>query len=169
MRCIKKGAFIHISTSHSQAMWDVTIIDTGATDHMVCSISCLTSITSIVSKSVRLPNGKYAFVTHIGTVKIPENFILIDVLCVPPFSFNLISTSKLIKVLHCCIIFLAGFCFIQHLSSWRTIDMGREQGGLFFLMHTLQSSASVSPQAAQVFSVVSDSLWDFHLGHLSDV
>jgi hypothetical protein len=47
--------------------------------------------------------------------------------------------------------------------------MGREQGGLFFLMHTLQSSASVSPQAAQVFSVVSDSLWDFHLGHLSDV
>lgn len=40
-------------------------IDTGATDHMVCSISYLTSITSIVSKSVRLLNGKFASVTHI--------------------------------------------------------------------------------------------------------
>jgi hypothetical protein len=144
------------------------IIDTGATDHMVCSLSCLTSITSIVSKFVRLPNGKYASVTHIGTVKISENLILTDVFCVPSFSFNLISASKLIKVMHCCLIFLAGFCFIQHLSSWRTIGMGREQGGLFFLMHNMQSSASFSNKDAQAFSVVSDSLWHFRLGHLSD-
>ena len=46
------------------------IIDTGATDHMICSISFFTSITSVVSKSVRLPNGQFASVTHIGTIKI---------------------------------------------------------------------------------------------------
>jgi hypothetical protein len=46
------------------------IIDTGATNHMVCSISLLTTITSIVDKHVRLPNGNLAAVTHIGTVKL---------------------------------------------------------------------------------------------------
>ena len=45
------------------------IIDTGATDHMICSISFFTSITSVVSKSVRLPNGQFASVTHIGLLK----------------------------------------------------------------------------------------------------
>jgi hypothetical protein len=105
---------------------------------MVCSVSYLTSITSIVSKSVKLPNGKYASVTHIGTVKITETLILTDVLCVPSFSVNLISVSKLIKFLHCCIIFCANFCFIQLLSNWTTIGMGREQGGLFFLVPNLK-------------------------------
>jgi hypothetical protein len=55
----------YVSHIKSTNLW---IIDTGATDHMVCSISCLTSITSTVTKSVRLPNGNFASVTHIGTV-----------------------------------------------------------------------------------------------------
>jgi hypothetical protein len=50
------------------------IIDTGAIDHIVCSIFFLTTITSIVSKQVRLPNGNFATVTHIGTIKIFCNF-----------------------------------------------------------------------------------------------
>jgi hypothetical protein len=75
------------------------IIDTGATDHMICSTSFFTSITSVVSKSVRLPNGQFASVTHIGIINISECFVLIDVLCIPSFSFNLISISKLIKTL----------------------------------------------------------------------
>jgi hypothetical protein len=113
------------------------IIDTGATDHMVCSISFLTTITSTISKQVRLPNGNYAKVTHIGTVRISATLVLTDVLCVPSFSFNLISASKLIKVLHCCLIFLAEYCFIQQLSGWRTIGMGREKAGLYHLLHDL--------------------------------
>uniref|UniRef100_A0A2N9EQR6 Integrase catalytic domain-containing protein n=1 Tax=Fagus sylvatica TaxID=28930 RepID=A0A2N9EQR6_FAGSY len=42
------------------------IIDTGATDHMVHSISCLTTVTSTINASVELPNGKFVSVTHIG-------------------------------------------------------------------------------------------------------
>jgi hypothetical protein len=49
------------------------------------------------------------------------------------------------------------------------IGMGREQGGTFFFMRNLQSSAFVSPKAAQVFSANSDSLWYFCLGHLFDI
>jgi hypothetical protein len=91
------------------------IIDTGATDHMVNSISLFTTITAIVSTSVKLPNGDLVAVTHIGTIKISKHLILTDVLCVPSFSFNLISASKLIKHLTCCIIFIANHCFIQNL------------------------------------------------------
>jgi hypothetical protein len=92
------------------------IVDTGATDHMVCSISFFTSITAIISTNVQLPNGAIATVTHIGTVKISDSLILTEVLCVPSFNFNLISASKLIKHLCCCLIFLYNHCFIQSLN-----------------------------------------------------
>jgi len=62
---------------------------------MVCSISFLTTITAIISKSVKLPNGQFASVTHVGTVKISASLTLTNVLCVPSFSFNHISVSKL--------------------------------------------------------------------------
>jgi hypothetical protein len=93
------------------------IIDTDATNHMMCSISFFTSITSVVSKSIRLLNGQCASVTYIGTIKISESFVRTNVLCIPSFSFNLIFVSKLIKNLQCCVIFLPKFCFVQHLTS----------------------------------------------------
>jgi hypothetical protein len=162
------------------------IIDTGATDHMIYSISFFTSITSVVSKSVRLPNGQCTSVTYIGTIKISESFVLTDVLCIPSFSFNLISISKLIKNLQCCVIFLPKFCFVQHLTSWKTIGMGKEARGLY---HLLQNPVSVLPKnfvsvnsakfmsnhtitdlASASFSVnfVNNSLWHYRLGHPSD-
>ena len=48
----------------------VWVIDTGASDHIVCSVSMLTSITSISHCVVKLPNGKSAIVTHVGTVQL---------------------------------------------------------------------------------------------------
>ena len=50
------------------------IIDTVATNHMVYSLSFLTTITSTVSKFVKLPNGQFASVTHVGTVQIAASF-----------------------------------------------------------------------------------------------
>ena len=44
------------------------ILDTGATDHMVHSVSQLTTITYVVHSCVYLPNGEKVVVTHIGTV-----------------------------------------------------------------------------------------------------
>ena len=73
------------------------ILDTGAIDHMVHSVSQLTAITSIVQSCVFLPNGDQALVTHIGIVQISPTLTLTNVLCVPTFSFNLISISKLTK------------------------------------------------------------------------
>ena len=44
---------------------------------------------------VQLPNGELAQVTHIGTVVLSSSLILKNVLCVPSFSFNLLSISSL--------------------------------------------------------------------------
>ena len=47
---------------------DVWILDIGATDHIVHSLSLFTHITSSVSTFVQLPNGEKVTVTHIGTI-----------------------------------------------------------------------------------------------------
>jgi hypothetical protein len=48
------------------------IIDIGATDHMIRSVSLYTTIKAIISTLVKLPNGQFANVTHIGIVKISK-------------------------------------------------------------------------------------------------
>jgi hypothetical protein len=145
---------------------------------MVSSTKFFTSITSIVSRKVRLPNGAYAEVTHIGTVSLSNNFILVNVLCVPSFSFNLISASKLTKNIKCCLIFFGGYCFIQNLLTWKTIGLGKEKGGLFHLLlqnaSELHSSVSISASAnassstASPFKSASANVWHYRLGHVSN-
>ena len=73
------------------------ILDSGATDHMVHSIHFFTSITSSAQISVSLPNGDMVKVTHIGIVQVSATLTLENVICIPSFSFNLISISKLTK------------------------------------------------------------------------
>jgi hypothetical protein len=97
------------------------IIDTGATNHMINSISLFTSITTTISSKVKLPNGKFALITHIETIKISAHLTLTNVLCVPSFSFNLLSVSKLVQSFNFCFIFFAKYCFIQNLTSWMAI------------------------------------------------
>ena len=90
------------------------VIDTGATGHMVHSVSYFTSVTPALSTHVNLPNGKIALVTHIGTVRISDSLLLHNVLCMP-FLFH-ISVSQLAKSTLCCLIFFGNLCFIQDLA-----------------------------------------------------
>uniref|UniRef100_A0A2N9J5R4 Retrotransposon Copia-like N-terminal domain-containing protein n=1 Tax=Fagus sylvatica TaxID=28930 RepID=A0A2N9J5R4_FAGSY len=54
------------NTASSSSLPIHSMSDTGATDHMVHSISCLTTVTSTINTSVELPNGEFVSVTHIG-------------------------------------------------------------------------------------------------------
>ena len=78
---------------------DTWVINAGATDHIVHSIHLLTNFTAI-NCMVELPNGETALVTHISSICLSETLILINVLCVPSFSFNLLSISQLTKKMH---------------------------------------------------------------------
>jgi hypothetical protein len=57
----------HLSTIQSKCHTNIWIIDIGATDHMVYSISFFTSITAVVSSRVKLPNGQFTEVTHVDS------------------------------------------------------------------------------------------------------
>ena len=71
---------------------DTWVIDTGATEHIMHSVHLLSEFIA-VSCVVKLPNGETAMVTHIGSITLSSNLILHNVLCVPSFSFNLLSVS----------------------------------------------------------------------------
>ena len=107
---------------------------------MVHSLTFFTLITSIVRIYVRLPNGDMAKVTHIGTMQLSPTLTLENVLCIPTFSFNLISINKLTQHPSCCCIFLSQYCFIQDLQLWKMIGLGRKQGGLYALQSNLPDS-----------------------------
>ncbi|KAL5776226.1 hypothetical protein ACOSP7_009152 [Xanthoceras sorbifolium] len=55
------------------------ILDTGATDHMVFSADLLTTSSRVTNRTVHLPNGSVAVVTHIGSIHFAD-FVLHDVL-----------------------------------------------------------------------------------------
>ena len=144
------------------------IIDTGATDHMVHSISVFSSIACVSNTYVYLPNGERALVTHVGIVHLTKKLIVTDVLCVPSFTFNLISFSHLNKSLTCCLIFLGSFCFIQDRALWSTIGLGREQNGLYLLDNKFKMLSSVPTTSSFCQSVYTQlDIWHFRLGHPS--
>jgi hypothetical protein len=98
------------------------------------------------------------------------------VLCVPSFSFNLISVSKLVKTFQYCFLLFANYCFLQNLATWTTIGVGKEANGLFYLLekpelHQPDISSCNFTFASFMFSAhvkyVSTDLWHYRLGHLS--
>ena len=103
------GMVTCLSTQTHTTSW---IIDTGATNHMFCCPSLFSSVTTIVSSFIKLPNGAAVPVTHIGVVHLSETLVLQNVLCVPSFTFNLISAKKLALHSSCCLIFFSHSCFV---------------------------------------------------------
>ena len=162
------------------------MLDTGATDHFVCSVDLLTSITATIQSLVHLPNGESAQVTHIGTVILSPSLTLTNVLCVPSFSFNLLSVSTLTLSQPYCLVFLSNYCFIQDLLPWKTIGIGKAVDGLYLLqcdslqhippssladyLSSHKSKASFPPFSAAISAGSAfSSLWHARLGHPSDM
>ena len=117
-------------TAFNSETW---VLDIGAIDHIIHSITLFTKITSSISTFVQLPNSEKVTVTQIGTIQVTSTLVLENFLCVPSFSFNLISVSKLTKSLSCCLVFLSNFCSIQDLSYWKTIGVGKLHNNLYLL------------------------------------
>ena len=155
------------------------IIDTGATNHMTCSTSCFTNINASISYSLKLPNGHNVPVTHTGTIQLTKSILLADVLCVPSFSFNLLSTKKLSISLTYCLFFFSDYCFIQDLVSWTTIGKGEVRNDLYHLQLPTNVSSTALAETVAVFpqqnafittSVINTmnvyDLWHCRLGHV---
>ena len=72
---------------------------------------------------------------------------LTSVLYVPNFPFNLISISKLIRDLHCVLVFSHNSVTLQDRRTRKTISIGHESQGLFHLSSPLCSTACTSTEA----------------------
>ena len=157
------------------------VIDIGASDHIVCSMTLLHSITLVTNCIVESPNGESAQVTHIGFVQLSATLIIYNFLCVPSFSFNLLSVSKLTQKLPYCLVFLAQYCFIQDLTYWRVIGVGEMNNGIYLLQHSPSATARLSFSlhdcvtqfrksnvlSAKASTLDMSTIWHFRLGHHS--
>ena len=91
------------------ATQDPWVIDLGATDHMIGTSSLLFDLEQSSSfPNVTLANGSATTVFGLGTANLSPNLSLSSVLYIPDFPFNLLSISKLTKILNC-----AAFFFIH--------------------------------------------------------
>uniref|UniRef100_A0A2N9HYD2 Integrase catalytic domain-containing protein n=1 Tax=Fagus sylvatica TaxID=28930 RepID=A0A2N9HYD2_FAGSY len=171
---IPKHSVFSVDTTYKPSLFqNEWIVDTGATDHMVYSLSSFTSITSAIHSYIHLPNGQKVLATHIGSVQISHTLTLTNVLCVPAFSFNLISITKLTDSMPCCVLFSSHFCFIQDLISWKRIGLAKRKHGLYILQVAAPQPDSLPNPCTALLSVKSTvnvaefNVWHHRLGHPS--
>jgi len=108
----KKSGIINISSSFNSFCIGSRIIDSGASDHICASFKTFQTFNEIKPISIRLPNGHVSIAKYTGTVVFSPGFFITNVLCVPNFSFKLISVSKLISTLNCVVSFNNSRCVI---------------------------------------------------------
>ena len=115
------------------ATQDPWVIDLGANDHMTGTSGLLSNLDQSSSlPNVTLANDSVTTVSSLGTANLNPNLSLSSVLYIPSFTFNLLSISKLTKLLNCAAIFLSTHCIFQDLKT-RKIIGGHETGGLYYL------------------------------------
>ncbi|KAL8152900.1 hypothetical protein V2J09_010660 [Rumex salicifolius] len=74
------------------------IIDSGATHHITPNLSLFSSYEALSTHDfITMPDGSQSQITHVGTVTLNDQYVLRNVLCVPGFTFNLLSVSQFSK------------------------------------------------------------------------
>lgn len=85
-------------------------------------------------KSVFLPNGYIACVTHIGSSSISTNNTLSNVFFLSQFKYNLMSLSKVTRDLQYSVTFFPDFCVFQDLFNGQVKEIGKECDSLYLLV-----------------------------------
>ncbi|KAK8624287.1 hypothetical protein V6N13_065635 [Hibiscus sabdariffa] len=175
--CVKLATYS--AAAHNQICW---ILETDATDHMLCDFHSLDFPTprALDSHLVHLPNGKTTQITHTGSFSFNPSLMLPKVLYVPQFTHNLLSVSQLTKDIHCSVMFYPDFCILQDLYSGRMKGIGTQSCGLYFLDSTSffpevtygnqctsfdQCSVYAFAECMSSSVVNKNSIWHARLGH----
>ncbi|XP_006594179.1 uncharacterized protein [Glycine max] len=166
------GKVLSFTCSISKAEPRDWILDSGATNHVACSLKFFYTHKQISPITVQLPTGQQVIVTHSGIVKFFDSLYLENVLYLPIFNFNLISISKLVANLRCQLIFSSDHCLILDVTNQRMIGTIECVQGLYRLMLPSAESVvinTISLNAKSVFSCnkVPINLCHFCLGHPS--
>lgn len=110
------------------------IVDSGASDHMTCSLNLLHNVRPTPSHlNIKLPTGNTANITHIGDTVFKCGITLVNVLFVPQFTHNLLSVTKLSKDNNCEVTFKEGKCIVMDCESEATLGVGYLKNNLYYL------------------------------------
>ena len=122
---------------------------------------------------IKLPNGSQVEAHIRGTILFSPTFILFNVLYVPNFNYNLVSVSQLTDTLNCSLNFLSDRCIVQDTRLKRMIGLAKHMNGLYYVegspmvTRLAHCNSNIASNTSSSFSVCSDELWHFRLGHLS--
>ncbi|XP_074376643.1 uncharacterized protein LOC141718163 [Apium graveolens] len=118
-----------ISCSANFASW---IIDTGASDHMVFSLSLFDDL-QILQEPIKiaLPDGSCKLVSQSGTISLFPHIRLTNVLYIPYFHHNLLSVGKLLDSNNLIAKFDKDSCLFQDLSTNTVKAVGTRSNGLY--------------------------------------
>ena len=97
----------HSTSTACLATQDPWVIDSSAIDHMTGTSGLLSDLEHSSSlPNVTLVDGSTTIVSGLGTTNLSPNLSLSSVLYIPDFLFNLLSISKLTKLLNCAAFFI---------------------------------------------------------------
>lgn len=131
----------------------------GNSSHL--SFTFLFSILWVYLFYYTLPNNSIVSATHIGYVRISPGLLLHNVLCVPQFHFNLLSSNSFTQQMPYLVSFFSFFCKIHALNKDMMTGMGRRVGNLYVL-----NTSSLPPTVCNVSST-QHTLWHNRMGHPS--
>jgi hypothetical protein len=152
------------------------ILDSGATDHITSSPSLLVnSRQNSILPPVIMPSGEQAPITSTRTLPLNSVISLKNVLGVPSFKVDLMFISRVTRGLNCSVTFFPYWCILQDLAMKTTIGLGKQRGGLYYLVALastiptpkFQPSVAVATRSSYSQVISSTELWHRRLGHLS--
>ena len=85
------------------------------------------------NQHITVANGSHTPVTGCGNIQLQSSLHLNNVLHVSKLSNNLLSIHKITQDLNCGVTFFHSYCAFQDLALRRTIEIAKEQGGLYYL------------------------------------
>ena len=144
-----------------KSIWDLWIIDSGASNHMTGSLENLSEKETIQGCPVGLPDGERVLACEQGTVTLEEGLELKNVLYVPKLKCNLLSVPQLTDEENCVVTFTDKLCIIQDRTSRTLIGAGERKDGLYWYRGVRKTQACHVKMENQL------ALWHQRLGHPS--
>lgn len=138
------------------------LIDSGAIDHVCCSLSLFVSYVSITPIHISFPKGGYSVTKYSSRVRFSDSFYLDDILFIPKFQFNILAVQHVASYLNLIFTIDKDIYVIQEKSSQRTIGLVKA----FNRLYILQPVKNCIPRVAHNTHISVNSLIDnIEFGH----
>ncbi|RVW45079.1 Retrovirus-related Pol polyprotein from transposon RE2 [Vitis vinifera] len=136
------------NSAASSTSQSINLTDSGASDHISGNKHLFSSITTTsILPTVTLANGSQTMAKGIGLAHPLPSLLLHSVLYAPECPFHLISISKITRTFNYSITFSDKSVILQDWSTGKTIGIGRESQGLYYLTSPSSPVACISTDA----------------------